>query len=88
MKILKINSINGKANIIGNNLKKYRELRGYTQRELSEKLELLGLTVYHTDIHNIEHQKKTVRDYELKGFCIALNISLEQLYEDTDKEYE
>lgn len=85
---MKIKKINGKLNIIGKNLKKYRELRGFTQRELSEKLELLGLTIYHTDIHNIEHGKKTVRDYEIKGFWIALKIQLENLYEDTDKEYE
>lgn len=88
MVILKVKKINGKLNIIGKNLRKYRELRGLTQRELSEKLELLGLTIYHTDIHNIEHGNKTVRDYEIKGFCIALKITLENLYEDTDKEYE
>lgn len=85
---MKINKINGKANIIGKNLKKYRELKGLTQRELSEKLELLGLTIYHSDIHNIEHGRKTVRDYEVKGFSIALGISIENLYENTDEEYE
>ncbi|MGN1310177.1 MAG: helix-turn-helix domain-containing protein [Clostridia bacterium] len=85
---MKIKKINGKLNIIGKNLRKYRELRGLTQRQLSAKLELLGLTIYHTDIHRIEHFNKSVKDYELKGFCIALNISLDDLYEDTDKEYE
>ncbi len=85
---MKIKKINGKLNIIGKNLKKYRELRGLTQRELSQKLELYGLTIYHTDIYHIEHGEKTVRDYEIKGFCLALNITLENIYEDTDKEYE
>ncbi len=88
MKNLKTKRINGKLNIIGKNLRKYRELRGLTQRELSQKLELYGLTIYHTDIHNIEHGNKTIRDYEIKGFCLALNISLDDIYEDTDKEYE
>lgn len=85
---MKVKSINGKLNIIGDNLKKYRTLRGLTQRELSERLELFGLTIYHTDIHNIEHGNKTVRDYEIKGFCKALNVSFDNLYENTDKEYE
>lgn len=85
---MKVKQINGKLNIIGHNLRKYRELRGYTQRELSQKLELLGLTVYHTDIHNIEHFNKTVRDYEIKGFCMALDISFNDLYSNTDKEFE
>ena len=88
MSKLKTKRINGKLNIIGKNLKKYRELRGLTQRELSQKLELYGLTIYHTDIHNIEHGNKTIRDYEIKGLCLALNISLDDIYEDTDKEYE
>lgn len=88
MSNLKTKRINGKLNIIGKNLKKYRELRGLTQRELSQKLELYGLTIYHTDIHNIEHGNKTIRDYEIKGLCLALNISLDDIYEDTDKEYE
>lgn len=88
MRNLKTKRINGKLNIIGKNLKKYRELRGLTQRELSQKLELYGLTIYHTDIHNIEHGNKTIRDYEIKGICLALNISLDDIYEDTDKEYE
>jgi transcriptional regulator with XRE-family HTH domain len=85
---LKIRKLNGKLNIIGKNIKKYRELKGLTLRELSEKLELYGLTIYHSDIHNIEHGKKTIRDYEIKGFCLALDVSLDDLYENTDKEYE
>lgn len=85
---MKVKKIQGKLNIIGKNLKKYRERKEFTQRELSQKLELYGLTIYHTDIHNIEHGNKTVRDYEIKGFCKALNISLEELYENTDKYYE
>ena len=85
---MKIRKLNGKLNIIGKNIKKYRELKGLTLRELSEKLELYGLTIYNSDIHNIEHGKKTIRDYEIKGFCLALDVSLDDLYENTDKEYE
>ena len=85
---MKIRKLNGKLNIIGKNIKKYRELKGLTLRELSEKLELYGLTIYHSDIHNIEHGKKTIRDYDIKGFCLALDVSLDDLYENTDKEYE
>lgn len=85
---MKSKTINGKLNIIGKNIKKYRILKGYSQRELSQKLELLGLTIYHTDIHKIEYGIKAVRDFEIKGFCIALDRSFDDLYEDTDKEFE
>lgn len=85
---MKVKKIDGKLNIIGKNLRKYRQLRGYTLRQFSVKLELYGLTMYHTDIYNIEHGLKTVRDFEVKGFCKALNITLDNLYENTDKYYE
>lgn len=85
---MKINGINNKLNVVGINIKKYRELKGYTQRELCEKLELVGVLMYHTDIHNIEHQNKTIRDYEIKGICKVLNITLDQLFENTDKYFE
>lgn len=85
---MKIKTINGKMNIIGANLKKYRLSKGYTQRKLCEKLELLGITMYHSDIHAIEYYKKTVRDFEARAFCIALDITLDELYANTEKEYE
>lgn len=85
---MKVKKINGKLNIIGKNLKKYRKLRGYSQRELCDKLELFGISMYHSDIHHIEHGEKTIRDYEIAAICKALNISLDNLFENTDKEFE
>lgn len=85
---MKVKNIYGKLNIVGDNLRKYRLLRGYTLRQLSLKLELYGITMYHTDIYNIELGNKTVRDFELKAFCKALNITLENIYENTDKYFE
>lgn len=76
--------IDGKANIIGKNLKYYRLLRKLSLRELSARLELLGITLYHSDIFEIEKQTKSIKDFELKAICIALNISLDDLYSNTD----
>lgn len=85
---MRIKNINGKINIVGKNLKKYRELRGFSQRDMCKKMELLGLPMYCSDIHKMEHGTKTIRDFELKAFSIALGISLDQLFEDTNKEFE
>ena len=38
---MQVKKLNGKSNVIGKNIKKYRELRNLTQRELSNKLSLL-----------------------------------------------
>ncbi len=81
---MQVKKLNGKSNVIGKNIKKYRELRGFTQRELSNKIALLGIDIYHSDISQIEHQKLLLKDFEIIAFCKILNVSYEQLFEDTD----
>lgn len=85
---MKSKNLNGKINIVGNNLKKYRELKGLSQRDICKKLELLGLQIYNSDIHYMEHGEKPIKDYEAKALSIVLGISLEQMYENTDKYFE
>lgn len=81
---MQVKKLNGKSNVIGKNIKKYRELRNLTQRELSNKIALLGLDIYHSDISQIENQKLLLKDFEIIAFSKALNISIEQLFENTD----
>ena len=54
---MKVKKLNGKSNVLGKNVKKYRELRHLTQRELSDKIALLGVDIYHSDISQIENQR-------------------------------
>ncbi|HJJ04908.1 MAG TPA: hypothetical protein OIM45_03440 [Clostridiaceae bacterium] len=51
-------------------------------------MDLLGVTMYIADIYEIENNKRLVKDFEIKAFCYALNVSLEDLYDDTDKYFE
>lgn len=81
---MKMKKINGKSNVIGNNIKKYRELRQYTQRELSDKIALLGIDIYHSDISLIENNKLFLKDFEIIAFCKVLGISYNQIFENTD----
>lgn len=71
--------------MFGPNLKKYRELRGLSQRQLVNKLNLLGVNMYNSDISRIENQELFIRDFEQKAICKILNITQEQLFENTDK---
>lgn len=79
-----IRKINGKSNVLGKNIKKYRELRHLSQRQLSNKIALLGLDIYNSDICHIENQKLLLKDFEIVAFCKVLDISYEQLFEDTN----
>ena len=81
---MKVKKLNGKSNVLGKNVKKYRELRQLTQRELYDKIALLGVDIYHSDISQIENQKLLLKDFEIIALCKVLNISYEQLFEDTD----
>lgn len=74
---MKVKKLNGKSNVLGKNVKKYRELRHLTQRELSDKIALLGIDIYHSDISQIENQKLLLKDFEIIAICKALNISYE-----------
>ena len=81
---MKTKSLNGNLNIVGLNIKKYRELNHISQRELERQLSLYGIDLYHSDISKIENLQLFVRDYELKIICKILNITVEQLFENTD----
>ena len=84
---MKIKTLNGTLNIIGKNLRKYKKLQKISQPELCKKLDLLGVTMYICDIYEIEYGNKTVKDFEALAFCKALNITLNDLYSDTDQYY-
>ena len=74
--------------LFGSNIKKYRELKGLSQRDLSDKLILLGVNLYHSDISRIECNTLFIRDFEQKAICKVLNISYEQLFENTDRYFD
>ena len=82
--LMQIKKLNGKSNVIGKNIKKYRELRNLTQRDLSNKIALLGIDIYHSDISQIENQKLLLKDFEIIAFCKVLGVTYDQLFEDTD----
>ena len=83
--IMKTKNFNGYQNIVGKSIKKYREQKGLSQRELVNKVALLGVTLYHSDISRIENNTLFLLDYEEYAICKVLGISVSQLHEDSDK---
>jgi len=73
--------LNDNLNIVAKNLRKYREKRNLSQPDICRELALIGITMYNNDIYKIEHNKRTVKDYELYAFCKVLKISYEQIFE-------
>lgn len=82
---MEFNKFENSYNIIGNKLKKARENMHMSQEKLSNQLSLLGITLYQSDIFKIEHNQRTVRDFELWGICSILKLKAEDLFEPTVK---
>ena len=78
---MEFNKFENSYNIIGNKLKIVRESANISQDKLSNQLSLLGITLYQSDIFKIEHNQRTVRDFELWGICSVLKIKAEDLFE-------
>lgn len=76
----------GKKNVISSQLRVMRARQKVTQTELAARMQVLGINIDQQSISKIENNKRTVTDFELAGFCKALNCSekelLQEFYED------
>ena len=77
---MNFNKYNNNYNIIGNNLRRLRNEKNISQEQLSNKLALLGITLYQSDIFKIEQNERTVRDFELWGISQILEVSCDELF--------
>lgn len=69
----------GRNNICGGQIAKYRKKMGRSQRQLADALQLAGLDVDKNAIQRIEAGKRFVTDIELVYFAKVLNVSYEDL---------
>lgn len=70
-------------NLVGKKVRKYRIEREMSQQELSERLETYAIYVCRGSISRIEGRRRTVTDYELKALAAALEVSIEDLFEES-----
>ena len=73
-----------KSNIIGERIKKSRQMAGFTQKQLSEKLEIEAVYVCRGSVSRIESGERTITDIEIDAISIILNVSLDYLFGRTD----
>ena len=66
-------------NIIGEKVRSFRKDRGWTQKQLSEKLQLEGFEFSELTVLRIEKGLRFVPDYELKALSKALGVPYEAL---------
>lgn len=66
-------------NLAGPQIKRYRILAGFTQNDLTLKLELIGIYINRASISKIENQLRIVTDYELIAIANILNVNVNEL---------
>ena len=69
----------GKNNICGKAVANFRKDKGLSQRELADRLQMIGMDVDKNAIQRIEAGLRFVTDIELCFLCRALDVSITQL---------
>ena len=67
-------------NLIGKNIRKLRKENNMSQKELSIKLELLGVYVCRGSISRIEDMSRSVTDIELLAFAKVFGVTTDELF--------
>lgn len=67
-------------NIIGKRIQEARISAGLSQKQLSEKLELLAVYTCRGSVSRIENGKRAVTDIEIDAISKILNVSLDYLF--------
>lgn len=71
--------LDGNKNIIGERLRLLRQKEKISQRDLANRLQLLGIDMDRNVITRIETNKRYVSDIELKAISNVFHVSYEYL---------
>lgn len=72
-------------NMVGDRVRELRLQKKLSQQALSERLETLAIYICRGSISRIEDKQRTVTDIELYGLAKILGVSIENLFEGTEK---
>ena len=67
-------------NIIGKRIKEARTKAGLSQKQLSDKLELMAVYTCRGSISRIENGRRAVTDIEIDAISKILSVSLDYLF--------
>jgi len=73
---------NGLNNLCGKTIAVLRKKQKLSQRQLADKLQIIGLDIDKNAIQRIEAGKRFVTDIELKKISVALDSNISDLLEE------
>ncbi len=68
------------VNIIGSKIREARIAAGLSQKQLSEKLELMAVYTCRGSVSRIENGRRAVTDIEIDAISKVLGVSLDYLF--------
>lgn len=71
----------GRNNIVGVAVREYRKQLRISQRELADRLQIIGLDIDKNAVQRIESRQRFITDIELIYLAQVFNITVEELYE-------
>lgn len=74
--------LDGKLNVIGQNIKKTRESQNLSRQYLSDRLMNVGIDISAHALYEIEIGKRTIIDYEIAAIAKILNTTSDNLMKD------
>jgi transcriptional regulator with XRE-family HTH domain len=78
--VARIKGSTGHLNVVGPQIRKLREQKGWTQDELAIKVQLFGWDTSRLSVTRLENQERRVPDVELFVFAKVLGVSTDDLY--------
>lgn len=72
-------TIDGRNNLCGKKVAFLRSNMGISQRELADRLQIIGLDIDKNAVQRIESGKRFVTDIELRALSNVLNLSTDDL---------
>lgn len=73
-------SPDGRDNVCGKNISRFRTEMNISQRKLADRLQLIGLDIDKNAIQRIESGQRFITDIEILFFCKALDKSLDEIF--------
>lgn len=70
----------GKLNVLGGNIRLYRNKNNLSLENLSTKLLLIGIDIPKNSLQRLENGDRVIKDFELGAICKVLNISASELF--------
>lgn len=76
----------GDANMVGRNIERLRKERGIKQKDFIAKIQVMGCDMNPTSYSKLEGQVRSATDREIYTIAKILNVRMEELFDDKEKD--